>query len=97
MHPTPNVEQMQNFTIRLPHSSRTRLKQFAIAAGKDSSSYARELLDDALSNQRKQDAQEAHKAIAKITGTHKGKITDASTTINQTLYGEKGAWASQDE
>jgi hypothetical protein len=55
------------------------------------------LLDTALAAQEKIRVQRMYGELRKLDGASKLKIKDASTTINDVLYGEQGAWRGQRE
>lgn len=91
------AQQTVLLSMQLPEALHQRL---VIAARKENealSAYARRLLDRALAQKEQARIERTYQALAKVKGIYKEKVTDASSTINETLYGEKGAWKGQDE
>ena len=68
--------------------------------GKTFTSFVRELLDHAMATRRKTHLKHMYTELAKLEGIIDDPATDASTTINQVLYGippvrtKKGTYAS---
>jgi len=52
----------------------------------------RQALSKALVADEKVQIKRMYQALSKVEGIGQKGITDASTTINETLYGEHGAW-----
>ncbi|MBX3083946.1 MAG: hypothetical protein KF716_20085 [Anaerolineae bacterium] len=57
----------------------------------------RELLTTAMNAQRQHHYKQVYAALHKYHGKGDPTLTDVSTTINETLYGENGAWKGRDE
>ena len=81
----------------MPATLHQRLLMVSGYEGKTLSDLARELLDKALVSQEQARIARTYKALEKLEGICKENITDASTTINETLYGEYGAWRAREE
>jgi hypothetical protein len=60
------------------------------------SDLARQLLDKALALEEHYNTQQMYKELGKLDGFIKDPITNASTTIDEVLYGENGAWKGSD-
>jgi predicted DNA-binding protein len=84
-------------SVFLPATLHQRLLMLSGYEGKSLSDLVRELLDRALVAREQARIARTYKALEKLEGICKDKITDASTTINETLYGEHGAWRPQEE
>jgi hypothetical protein len=63
---------------------------------KPMSRYASELLEKGLNEDDYPDLNQLYKAFEEMKGIAKEDITDASATIDEVLYGEKGAWRGSD-
>jgi hypothetical protein len=80
-------------TLLLPEQLDQRLLIASRLAGKSLSDFVREALDSILANQERERVKRMYAAFDKmIVGAGDPNITDASTTIDEVLYGEKGAW-----
>ena len=84
-------------SLVLPTTLHQRLAMAAKYADKTISEMVRELLDSALASQEQGRIAHTYEVLRKVEGICKDKITDASTTINETLYGEHGAWKPKEE
>lgn len=86
---------MQN-TIRtsiiLPIDLLHRLRQTAHVANSTFSDLVRTLLEKGVISQEKSGLAKTYAALNKVKGISDADISDASITINETLYGENGAW-----
>ena len=56
------------------------------------SDLARDLLDQGLKSVEDQQLDEMYRGLEQLEGFIKDPITDASTTIDEVLYGEHGSW-----
>jgi hypothetical protein len=81
----------------LPATLHQRLLMVSGHEGKSLSDLVRELLDKALVSREQARISGTYEALEKLEGICRDKITDASTTINDTLYGEYGAWRAGEE
>lgn len=52
----------------------------------------RELLDQAMHARQETQRKRIYQALRRLRGFVKDPVTDASTTIDEVLYGENGAW-----
>jgi hypothetical protein len=78
-------------SIILPTPLYHRLTLAAQQERKSLSALIRDLLAKALAGQEKVQLKRTYAALEKLNGVGPKGITDASTTINETLYGEHGA------
>ena len=60
--------------------------------GKSLTDLVRELLDRSLRLRGKAQVKRMYTVLKTLEGKGNPAITDASTTVNDVLYGEKGAW-----
>lgn len=74
-----------------------RLRMVAQAQRRSVSRFVEEELDTLLHQQEQKKLEHLYQALEKWQGTGSPQITDASTTIDETLYGEQGAWKGQRE
>lgn len=84
-------------TFILPTQLHQRLFLAAKEENKTVSSLVREVLDQFLALQEQKRITRMYQALEKIRGIGPEGITDASTTINETLYGEYGTWRPAEE
>jgi hypothetical protein len=61
------------------------------------SSIATDLIDRALTDQEEAHWQRIYGGLKRLKGSGSAGVTDASTTIDETLYGEQGAWQGDRE
>ena len=54
-----------------------------------------DLLDTALESQEQVRCSRTYQALKKVQGICKADLPDASSTIDNVLYGENGAWQGQ--
>jgi predicted DNA-binding protein len=83
-------------SLILPAGLRQRLAMMSRREDKSLSELARELLDQALAKHEQTELKMMHQALRELDGVGDRCITDASTTIDDALYGEKGAWRGGD-
>jgi predicted DNA-binding protein len=81
----------------LPDTLHQRLLMLSGHEGKSLSDLVREILDMALVSREQTRISGIYKALDKLEGICRDRITDASSTINETLYGEHGAWRPRGE
>jgi hypothetical protein len=79
-------------SLVIPAPLHQRLIQAARQEGMNLSEYMRGLLDQALASREKAQIRHMYDVLRKMNGIAKDPITDASTTIDEVLYGENGAW-----
>ena len=82
-------------SLFLPEALDQRLLIASKQMGKSVSDLARELLDQALSRQEAVRLERLYDGLLELRGIGRKGITDASTTIDETLYGESGAWRGE--
>ncbi len=89
---------MVRTSLVLPASLQQRLHIEAKSESKKVAELIREILDKALLIREQVRTERTYKALEKVKGVCKDpNLTDVSTTINETLYGEQGAWKGQDD
>lgn len=79
-------------TLLLPDQLDQRLLIAAKMSQKSVSTFVRDLLDRALAQQEKAQIKRMYEVLNEMNGLGGKGITDASITIDEVLYGEKGAW-----
>jgi Arc/MetJ-type ribon-helix-helix transcriptional regulator len=60
------------------------------------SSVIREALEQVLEAEEEERQKKMYAALERLRGIGKAGVTDASTTIDELLYGENGAWRGSD-
>lgn len=93
MHMQSTVRTSVTLPVKLLH----RLHQTAHARNSTLSDLIRTLLEKGLISQEKTILEKTYAALQKVNGISNADIQDASTTINDTLYGENGAWKETSE
>ncbi len=83
---------MMRTSLYLPPVLHERLRIVSRQTRQPVSHLVRQLLDKALAIEEKARLEHMYKELSKLHGACKEKITDASTTIDEVLYGEQGAW-----
>ena len=79
-------------SITLPVDLLHRLRQTAHATNNTFSDLVRTLLEKGVVSQEKSTLAKTYAALDKVKGISAADVSDASMTINETLYGENGAW-----
>ena len=79
---------MIRVSFYLTPSLHARLQNASRQAGQSMSDLARELLDQALAVREKAQLKQLYDGIDRLDGIGPKGITDASTTIDQIMYGE---------
>lgn len=79
-------------SITLPVDLLHRLRQTATATNSTFSDLVRTLLEKGVLFQEKATLVNTYAALTKVKGISDADISNASVTINETLYGENGAW-----
>ena len=82
-------------SLYLPTTLHQRLRVASKQEGKPLSRLVSELLDRALAAKEDHKLQHMYSGLQTRGGFGVKGVTDASTTINETLYGETGAWKDQ--
>lgn len=88
---------MLRTTINLPVALHHQLHFLARGRRTTLSQVVRDLLETALATQDVAQLDRAYEALRAIKGTVKGGRRDASTRINEMLYGEQGSWKGSNE
>jgi hypothetical protein len=88
---------MMRTTITLPNTLHQRLSLAAKAMNTNFSKALRELADEALQAWESKQLEQTYQCLRDLKGIGGEGITDASTTIDEVLYGEHGAWRGSDE
>jgi hypothetical protein len=84
-------------TFILPTQLHQRLFLAAKEENKTVSDLVREVLAQFLTFQEQHRIKRMYEALEKVRGIGPREISDASTTIDETLYGEHGAWRPAQE
>jgi predicted DNA-binding protein len=79
-------------SIVLPAPLYQRLSLLAKQDGKKLSELVRDLLDRSIAEQEQRQTARMYQVLKEMDGIVKSNITDASSTIDEVLYGEQGAW-----
>lgn len=83
---------MLRTTLYLPETLHQRLHIVSKRKNKSVSKLAIELLDQGLAEEENRKLDEAYKALRSIKGIVKDNVPNAASSIDETLYGEQGAW-----
>ena len=84
-------------TLMMPPALLERLKLFSRHQGKSMSEVVEEGVRHVLDEHEDDRLERTYQGLLALKGMIKEPITDASTTIDETLYGENGAWKGQRE
>ncbi len=76
----------------LPDSLHQRLLIVSRSEGKTVSEVGRELLDKALARREVQRNKQVYTVLKELDGKGEHGVTDASSTIDDLLFGNNGAW-----
>jgi predicted DNA-binding protein len=79
-------------SIVLPAPLYQRLSLLAKQDGKKLSELVRDLLDRCIAEQEQQKTARMYQVLNEMDGMIKSNVTDASSTVDEVLYGERGAW-----
>ena len=79
-------------SLFLPNALHQRLHILSKRQRKTLSDVARELFEKSLASQEENAILRTYQALDALDGIGDPTVTDASTTINEVLYGEHGAW-----
>jgi hypothetical protein len=79
-------------SLLLPNTLHKRLLTVAKQEDTTLSSLARDLLDKALAKREQTQLKHMYEVLNQLEGIGPKGVTDASTTIDEVLYGEKGVW-----
>jgi len=82
-------------SIVLTPALHQRLKMAADYESRTLTEVINNLLDTALESQEQVRLQRTYQALKKVQGICKADLSDASSTIDNVLYGENGAWQGQ--
>lgn len=81
----------------LPAALHQRLLMISRWENKNLSEVVREILDRELARLEQDKLDQMYRALKALDGIGDPSITDASTTIDEVLYGENGAWRGRSE
>jgi hypothetical protein len=84
-------------TLFLPPSLHQRLLLISKQQDKTFAEFARDLFTRFLDAEEQRSIERIYQAMDRINGVGRRDITDGSTSVNETLYGEKGAWRGSDQ
>lgn len=79
----------------MPSVLHQQLSLLARQADKKLSEFLRQRLGQIVAQEKKSQLEEMYEAIDKMVAIGDPTITDASTTIDEVLYGEHGAWRGE--
>ncbi len=88
---------MTRTTISLPDELYQRILLTSKSQEKSAAELMRELLEKALSLEEKTALQKLYKGLHSLKGIGGNDVTDASATIDETLYGKNGEWRGDAE
>lgn len=83
---------MLRTTLYLSENTHLRLKQASKKQKTSISKLTEAILNKTLAQHEAADLERIYQAFESLEGIGGTDITDASTTINEVLYGTKGAW-----
>ncbi len=83
---------MMRTSVYLPPALLERLRIASRQRRQPVSMVVRNLLDQSLTQDERARREQMYKELRKLDGACKVHVTDASTTIDEALYGENGAW-----
>ena len=83
---------MARTTLVLPDALHQRLTLTAKSEGTSLTKLVGDLLSKALAKREKSQLEQIYEGLNELEGVGEPGVTDASTTIDKLLYGEKGAW-----
>ena len=86
---------MLRTSLYLPATLHQRLQVASRQSKKSISRLVQDLLDKALREDEEKRLDQMYEALRKMDGMIKDPVTDASTTIDEVLYGEDGAWRGE--
>jgi len=82
-------------TLLFPPAQHQQVVLTAQHEGKSLSEFVRDAVDYVITLKKQAHRQEMYNGLERLAGTGSPNITDASTTIDDTLYGENGVWRGQ--
>ena len=88
---------MLRTTFYLPEDLHNRFKSVSKRQQKSASELLRDILKRELPHLEQANGADAYVAFEKLKGIAGSDEKDASTTIDELLYGEKGAWRGSGE
>ncbi len=91
-----DMHNMIRTTLFLPPALHQRLLISSKQRKKSFSAFARDLFASYLADEEQKDIEQVYRAMDRMKGVGNPRVTDGSTTINKTLYGEHGAWRASD-
>ena len=86
---------MTRTSLYLPASLHQRLQMASKRQRKTLSQVAIELLDEGLSVDEDNKQDDVYRALKSIKGVVKDNDPHASSSIDETVYGDKGAWSGE--
>lgn len=81
----------------MPPNLYQRLFIEAEQQGKTLSALVTHLIERAINAEEDSDIERLYEGLGQLKGIGSRDVTDASITINETLYGEQGAWRGHNE
>jgi hypothetical protein len=83
---------MMRTSLYLPPALHERLRIAGRQEKQAVSTLIRDLLDTALAAQENVRLDRMYKELSELSGAGEAGVRDTSTTLDETLYGENGAW-----
>jgi predicted DNA-binding protein len=90
------MQQTIRTSFTLPTSLLNRLKTTARAKNTSLADLVRTVLERQIQFYEEEELKKTYHALHKLRGISSANISDASATINETLYGKKGSWKGSD-
>jgi predicted DNA-binding protein len=84
-------------SITLPPALFQRLRDFAAQKGKTMSQIVEDGVKRVIQKDQEIHLRQVYETLKELDGAGGKGITDASTTINDVLYGDNGAWKGRNE
>ena len=88
---------MARTSIYFPDNLHAKLQMVSKRKKRSVSQLVTEAMNKALATEEDTNLEKLYSAMEQVKGICKDPITDASTTINEVLYGEKGAWRGSEK
>jgi hypothetical protein len=92
-----NIMHMIRTSVLLPPSLHQELVMTSEQEGKGVTELVREALEQWMEKRRNTQLKRIYEGLDRFVGKGPSGISDASTTIDEVLYGQHGAWKGEDE
>lgn len=90
-----NTSTVARTTILLPPALLQRLRDFAARRGETMSKIVEAGVKQMIEKDQAIQVRQLYKTLKELDGAGGAGIADASTTIDEVLYGEQGVWKGQ--